>query len=117
MESKRQQKAAGVIQKDIADILQFELSNLTQGAMLTVTKVRITPDLGLARIYLSIFGQDAEVLVHKIRVATREIRNKLGQRIRNQMRIVPELEFHVDDSLDYQDRIDQLLKDTKPNKE
>jgi ribosome-binding factor A len=78
--------------------------------MITVTKVKITPDLSLARIMLSIFGvEDKQKVLQKITSEKSEIRFELGKRIKNQLRKVPELAFFLDDSLDYIERIDQLL--------
>lgn len=81
--------------------------------MVTVTKVYVTPDLGLARIYLSLFAvKDKAELMKTITGHTTEIRGKLGKRIRHQLRVVPGLRFYEDDSLDYIDRIDSLLKNS-----
>ncbi len=81
------------------------------GKMISVTVVRVTPDLGLARAYLSIFPTDKirEVL-KEIRIANPKIRGLLGRRVGKQIRVIPELEFYIDDSLDYIDNIDKLLK-------
>ncbi len=81
------------------------------GKMISVTVVRVTPDLGLARAYLSIFPTDniREVL-KEIRIANPKIRGLLGRRVGKQIRVIPELEFYIDDSLDYIDNIDKLLK-------
>ena len=79
--------------------------------MITVTKVQVTRDLAISRVYLSLFGtDDKKALLEKIREHKNEIKYKLGNRIRNQLRSVPELEFYEDDSLDYIDNIDRLLK-------
>lgn len=78
--------------------------------MITVTKVNVTSDLSLARVYLSLFGtDDKETLLEGIRKHKNEIKYKLGNRIRNQLRAVPDIEFFEDDSLDYIDNIDKLL--------
>ena len=82
------------------------------GKMITVTTVRVTPDLGLAKIYLSIFPSgESEKDLEKVSSATSSIRNDLGKLVRNQLRVVPELHFFLDDSLDYIDNIDSLLKE------
>ena len=112
MESKRQERIQKLLQRDIGEIFQRELRHVTQHAMVTVTKVYVTPDLSLARIYLSLFAvSDKAALMKRIGKYTKEIRGKLGARIRHQLRVVPELQFFEDDSLDYIDRIDELLKD------
>ena len=110
MDSMRQQKIARLIQKDIGDIFSREGSSLTAGAMLTVTKVKITSDLSLARVYLSIFPPaKREGVIDKINYKKGEIRFKLGNKVKNQLRKVPDLEFFEDDSLDYIENIENLL--------
>jgi len=111
MESKRQQKVARLLQKELANIFQREDSLKFKGVFITVTQVRVTTDLGLARVYLSIFPSEHKGPVHNVVVdKTFEIRGKLGHAIRHSLRRVPELEFFVDDSLDYADRINELLQ-------
>ena len=111
MESKRQQRIARLLQKDLGEILQQETPGITAGAMVTVTKVYVTTDLAISRVYLSIFAtDDKQAVLNKIKEHGKEIKYKLGNRIRNQLRTVPNLEFYEDDSLDYIDNIEQLLK-------
>lgn len=111
MESKRQQRIARLLQKDLGEILQKETPGITAGAMVTVTKVYVTTDLAISRVYLSIFAtDDKQAVLNKIKEHGKEIKYKLGNRIRNQLRTVPNLEFYEDDSLDYIDNIEQLLK-------
>ena len=112
MESKRQSKISKVLQKDLAEIFQQRARNLTGKALITVTKVNVTPDLSLAKVYLSVFGTDQkDEIVENIRKGTKEFRYQLGIRVKNQMRAVPELQFYLDDSLDYIENIENLLKD------
>ncbi|MEI7982034.1 MAG: 30S ribosome-binding factor RbfA [Bacteroidota bacterium] len=112
MESTRQQKIARLIQKEMGVILQQESRNLFGGALITVTKVQVTKDLAIARVNVSLFGvKDKNVLLEKIRHHTRELRHHLVRRIHDQLRIMPDLQFYLDDSLDYIDNIDHLLKD------
>ena len=110
MESKRQQKFAGVIQEDLAAIFQREGMNYLPNTLVTITKVRVTPDLAIARIFLSFFnnGNIAQAL-HIIKSHASEIRYKLGARIKDQVRIVPQLEFFVDDTSEYVDRMDKIF--------
>jgi ribosome-binding factor A len=108
-DSKRQLRVAKLIQKELAEILQRELPDLMAGHMVTITKVRLTPDLSLARYYISVFGPEKQLLVERFNNSRSEMRLKLGQRVRNQLRIVPQLECYLDDSLDYIDNIDRLL--------
>lgn len=110
MESKRQQKFAGVIQKDLAEIFQREGMNLLPNIMITITKVRVTSDLAIARIYLSFFNSNNNTLaLNTIKAHAGEIRYKLGNRIKDQARIVPQLEFFVDDTSEYVERMDKIF--------
>jgi len=110
MESKRQQKFAGVIQQDLATIFQREGNGYLPNTMVTITKVRVTPDLALARIFLSFFnsGNNQQSLA-TIKSHANEIRYKLGARIKDQVRVVPQLEFFVDDTSDYVERMDAIF--------
>jgi ribosome-binding factor A len=110
METTRQQKIARLIQKDLGMIFQQESRDLFGGAMITVTKVNVAKDLSIARTYLSLFGtKDKEALLENIRAHTKSIRREFGFRVHNQLRIIPELQFFLDDSLDYIENIDHLL--------
>jgi ribosome-binding factor A len=110
MESTRQQKVARLVQKELGSYFQQESRTLFGGAMITVTKVHVSKDLAYARIYISLFGaKDKTGLLEKITGSGREIRHHLGLRTGKQLRIIPELHFFEDDSLDYIDRIDNLL--------
>jgi ribosome-binding factor A len=110
MESKRQQKFAGVIQQDLAEIFQREGMNFLPNIMVTITKVRVTPDLAIARVFLSFFNSaDAAACLSTVKTHASEIRYKLGAKIKNQVRVVPQLEFFVDDTNDYVEKMDQLF--------
>ncbi|ETN94026.1 30S ribosome-binding factor RbfA [Zhouia amylolytica] len=112
MESNRQKKIAGVIQKDLADILQRALKDSgLMGTLISVTKVKVTVDLSIAKVYLSIFPNknDKEIL-EDIRTIQPKIKHELSQRTKHQLRRIPELEFFIDDSLEYIDQIDRSLK-------
>jgi ribosome-binding factor A len=99
MESKRQQKFAGVIQEDLAAIFQREGMSFLPNTLVTITKVRVTPDLALARIFLSFFNNvNTTHALATIKLHASEIRYKLGARIKDQVRIVPQLEFFIDDT-------------------
>jgi ribosome-binding factor A len=111
MESTRQKKVSRLIQKEMADIFLKRGSELAPGKMVSVTKVRVSPDLSFARVYISIYtstGQDD--VLKAIQDHSTKIRFEMGQKIRKQLRIVPEIAFFIDDSLDYIDKIDKLLK-------
>lgn len=121
MYSKRQNKVARLLQKEIAELLDTTDFRVGKNAIVTVTMVRISPDLSSARVFLSIFalgqsitskedtGQKKTVL-DSINARAKEIRTRLGNNIRHQVRIIPEIGFFLDDSLDYEENIDNLLK-------
>lgn len=110
-ESTRQQKIARQIQRDMSDIFSKEAAGLLCGAMVSVTLVRVSPDFSFAKVYLSIFPFEKHPQVMKsFEENNRQIRKALGTRVKHQLRIVPELAFYVDDSLEYIDNIDKLLK-------
>ena len=112
MESTRQQKVARQIQKDMGDIFLKEGAEFVRGAMVSVTKVRISPDLASAKIYISVFPfEKAEQILESLTSHVSQIRKALGTRVRLQLRIVPELFFYIDDSLEYVENIERLLKD------
>ncbi len=111
MESQRQERIANLLKKDIGEILQRMSRDIFNSAMITVTRVNITRDLSLARINISIFAvNDKEALLKKVKERTTDIRYNLGLRVKKQLRVVPQLEFFLDDSLDYIERIDNLLE-------
>ncbi len=110
METNRQLRISRLIQKDLGEILQISGRDWTPGALITVTKVYVTTDLSIARVYLSVFGKDAAEVLNLIEMKAGEIRKQLGMRVKNQLRHVPELRFFIDDSLDYIENIESLLK-------
>ena len=115
METTRQQKIARLLQKELGDIFLLYAKKM-QGTLITVTGVRISPDLSVARAHLSIFPTDkVKSVLEQVNADTKAIRFDLGKRVRNQLRIVPELFFHNDDSLDYLENIDNLLKQDPPS--
>lgn len=110
METTRQQKIARLIQKELGDIFQRQTQTM-HGVLVSVSAVRISPDMSVCRGYLSVFPSErAQEIVGNINNNVRELRYELGRRVRHQLRIIPELKFFVDDSLDYIDHIDELLK-------
>jgi ribosome-binding factor A len=107
----RQLKISKQIQKDMAEILLPQVKSIAPGKMLTVTEVTITPDLGLARIYISIFPSEKGFeYVELLNNSKSQYRNELGKRLRHQLKKIPEIQFVLDDSLDYIENIDNLLK-------
>ena len=112
--SMRQQKIARQIQRDMADIFSKEAASFLQGAMVTVTAVRVSPDFGYAKIYVSVFPFDRSTAVMAVLDKQNGLRRRsLGQRVNNQLKTVPEIQFFLDDSLEYIDNIDQLLREEK----
>ena len=110
MQETRQNKIARLLQKELSLIFQAQTRG-THGVMISVTRCKISPDLSICTAYLSIFPSErADEIIKNITSNEKQIRYELGTRVRNQLRIIPELRFFVDDSLDYIDRIDQLLK-------
>ena len=112
METQRQKKIAGVIQKDIVDILQrAAIDGGLTGTLISVSKVSVTSDLSIAKVYISIFPvKGAQELLEGIKSNQPLIKHELSQRTRNQLRRVPELMFFLDDSLDYIENIEKSLK-------
>ena len=111
METTRQSKIARLIQKELSDIFLLQTKAMNGGVLVSVSVVRISPDMSVARAYLSIFPSErSEEIVKNINNNMKSIRYELGNRVRHQLRIIPELKFFVDDSLDYIENIDRLLK-------
>ncbi len=111
METKRQQKISSLLYREFSIIFQQDLKALTAGALVTVTRVTVSADMSSAKVNLSIFGTpDKQKILDRIRLHGREIRGVLGNKVRHQLRLIPELHFYVDDSLDYIEKIDNLLK-------
>lgn len=109
-ESKRQQKFARMIQRDLSDIFQREMQNILPGVMVTVTMVRATPDLSSVKVYLSFYNApDVQEAIGQVKLHAADIRYKLGKRIRHQARVVPELDFFVDDTNEYVEKMDKLF--------
>lgn len=110
MESKRQQKYSRMIQKEIGDIFQRNMTHQLGSMMISVTQVRMSPDLGVARTYLSfVLHDDPDGALELVNKHKSEIRRELGKRIGKQVRIIPELAFFHDDSQDYASRMDKLI--------
>ena len=111
MESTRQLKVSRLIQKELAGIFLRKGNDFAPGKMISITKVRISPDLSFAKIYLSIFpSTDNNHVLQVVQDHAPKIRFDLGHKVRSQLRIVPDIAFFIDDSLDYIDKIDRLLK-------
>ena len=115
MESQRQKKIASVLQRDLVEVLQGAArEGGMQGVIISVTQVKVTVDLSIAKVYLSIFPiKQAKVLIEGISSNAPIIKHELAQRTKHQLRRMPELLFFIDDSLEYLDQIDRSLKGTE----
>lgn len=105
------QKINRLVQKELGELFLLEAKKMP-GVLISVTSVRVSADLGIAHAYLSIFPSDkSEEIVNSINENVKSVRYDLGKRLRNQLRVIPDLTFHIDDSLYYMENIDKLLKD------
>lgn len=110
-ESKRQKQVAGLIQQEMSDIFQREGLNVIQGGMISISKVKVTPDLMEARIYLSLFQiPEPEKMLKHIKERDWELRKQLAARIKNQVRKIPVVQYYLDDTLDYVFKMEELFK-------
>ena len=112
METNRQKKIGALLQNDLVDILQGEIrKNAVANLIISVSKVNVTSDLSLAKVYLSVFpNEKGQEILTAIRSNTPLIKHDLAQRVKQQLRRVPELNFYLDDSLEYLDGIEKALK-------
>ncbi len=109
MDSTRQNKVARLIQKELSEMFIAQTRQM-RGVLVSVSQCRISPDMSVCRVYLSVFPSErAEEIVGNINANQKQVRFELGTRMRHQLRIVPELKFFIDDSLDYAEHIDELL--------
>lgn len=110
MQETRQNRISRLLQKELASIFQTQ-TRMMHGVLVSVTRVKVSPDLSICTAYLSIYpSEKGDELLKNINANEKTIRYELGQRVHNQLRIIPELRFFIDDSLDYLERIDELLK-------
>ncbi|KQC32345.1 MULTISPECIES: 30S ribosome-binding factor RbfA [Nonlabens] len=111
-ETQRQKKIAGILQEDISNVLQEKMrENAVKNLLVSVTKVTVTPDLGYAKAFISVFPPEkADAVVNEIKEMTSDIRYEVAAKVRHQFRRMPELQFYNDDSLEYMDQIDKELK-------
>lgn len=111
METNRQKKIGALLQNDLVDILQGEIrKNGITNLVISVSKVNVTSDLSIAKVFLSVFPTDkASEILNAIKTNTPLIKHDLSQRVKNQLRKVPNLIFYIDDSLDYIEKIDNAL--------
>ena len=115
-ETNRQRKIAGVLQQDLVDVLQRAAQDGMRGVIISVSKVSVTSDLGVAKVYLSVFPSDKrDAIIEGVKSNTSTIRYEMAQRTKHQLRRMPELLFFGDDSLDYIEKIDKSLKGEDEN--
>lgn len=113
-ETKRQKQVAGLINEELNRIFLKMGLNMIDGGMVSISSVKITPDLYEARVYLSMFQvKDANATLHRFEEKTKEIRKELGISVRHQLRSVPELKFYIDDTLDYVFKMEELFEKIK----
>ncbi len=113
METTRQAKIARLLQKELSEIFRQQTAK-THGVIVSVSAVRVSPDLSIARVYISVFpSEKGQELLDSINHSAKTIRYDLAQKVRYQLRKTPELSFYLDDSLDYIENIDNLLKGTE----
>ncbi|MBA3649634.1 MAG: 30S ribosome-binding factor RbfA [Chitinophagales bacterium] len=116
METIKQKKIAKLVKEVLSDIFQRENLSMAQGGMMTISHVTMSPDLLIAKIYLSLFQiKDQDKFIKEIEASENELRHKLGNKIRNQVRRIPELHFYLDDSLEQVFRIEEIFKQIKKN--
>lgn len=109
--STRQQKFSKLIQKELSDIFQRDKRGILDNAFITIADVRVSPDLGVAKIYLSMMlAKDKQHVLEKINVRKKEIRKALGDRIGKQVRVIPELVFYIDEVEENAQRLDNLIE-------
>lgn len=109
MQETRQNRISRLLQKELSLIFQSQ-TRAMHGVMVSVTRVKVSPDLSICTAYLSVFpSEKGEEILNNINRNEKQVRYELGTRVRNQLRIIPELRFFIDDSLDYLERIDSLL--------
>ncbi|HRI25317.1 MAG TPA: 30S ribosome-binding factor RbfA [Ferruginibacter sp.] len=114
LEGKRQKQVAGLLNKELSDIFQRLGLSMMDGGMVSISSVKITPDLFDARVYLSFFKiADPVAALKKIEDRNWEIKKELTGRVRHQLRSMPRLTFYIDDTLDYVDKMEQLFKEIK----
>lgn len=117
METTRQAKIARLLQKELSEIFRLQTAKM-RGTLVSVSAVRVSPDLSIARVYLSVFpSAKAQEMLESINNSAKTIRYELAQRVRYQLRKTPELAFYIDDSLDYIENIDNLLGTGNQEKE
>lgn len=112
METNRQKKIAGVLQKDIADVISLALrENGVKGVLVSVTKVAVTTDLSIAKVYMSVFPHaESDKILEEVNAVKSQIKHQVALKTKNQLRKMPDLDFFVDDTLEYIEKIDKAVE-------
>ncbi|MCS6819709.1 MAG: 30S ribosome-binding factor RbfA [Chitinophagales bacterium] len=114
MDSRRQQKIGGLIKEEFTALLNKDYKGFFGKGLISVTQVKVTPDLSIARFYISMYNvEDKEAVLMRFRELTNEFRGKLGGKLRHHLRKIPEMEFFIDDTLDYVFHIEEIFKNLK----
>jgi ribosome-binding factor A len=114
MEKVKQKKIASLIQQALSEIFQKENLSMVKGGMVTISAVEVSPDLGIAKVYLSLFQiKEPKIFLDELQEHSHELRHQLGNKIRNQVRRIPELHFYLDETLDQVFRLEELFKQIK----
>ena len=118
MEKVKQKKIASVIQQELSEIFQKENLSMVKGGMVTISAVEVSPDLGIAKVYLSLFQiKEPKVFLEEMQAHAPVLRHQLGNKIKNQVRRIPELHFYLDETLDNVFRLEEIFKSIKKNDE
>ena len=116
MEKVKQKKVASVIQQALGELFQRENLSMVKGGMVTISDVEVSPDLAIAKVYLSLFQiKEPKVFLEELKERSHELRHLLGNKIRNQVRRIPELHFYLDETLDNVFRLEEIFKSIKKN--
>ncbi|MEO5674481.1 MAG: 30S ribosome-binding factor RbfA [Chitinophagales bacterium] len=114
MEKVKQKKIASLIQQALSEIFQKENLSMVKGGMVTISDVEVSPDLGIAKVYLSLFQiKDPKIFLDELKDHAHELRHQLGNKIKNQVRRIPELHFYLDETLDHVFRLEEIFKQIK----
>jgi len=114
MDTTKQKKVAGIIQETLSEIFQRENLSMVKGGMVTISEVSMTPDLLIAKVYLSLYQiKDPKTFLEELEKQSPDLRHKLGNKIRNQVRRIPELHFYLDETMDHVFRLEEIFKQIK----
>ena len=114
MEKVKQKKIASVIQQTLSEVFQKENLSMVKGGMVTISAVEVSPDLSIAKVYLSLFQiKEPKIFLEELKDHSHELRRQLGNKIKNQVRRIPELHFYLDETLDNVFKLEEIFKSIK----